>query len=255
MGRLIRYRGVLVVGAVLVAVLIGAMSVWSSFGEQAAETTAVEQAVPLDRLCQTVPAQAAEAGADCAQAAAIVRNGVDGIPGTAGEPGRGVLRTDITAAGRLIVVYDDGERADVGQVVGPAGEVGPDGRGVTVGVVGDRLTATYTDGEVVDLGRVVGADGRGVAGIDGSTGRLLVTFTDGAVIDAGPLPPGPQGPKGDDGAPAPSVEYQEFRFPDGSVTRCPRAGGPDSAPVFDCEESAPPPPPPTEGDTDPMPGG
>lgn len=257
MGRLIRSRAALLVAVALLAALIGGAAVRSVLDEQAAEVTVEAQAGSLDRLCRSQPVEAARAGANCAQAAQIVRDGADGADGrdgVDGRDGRGVLRTDITEGGRLVVAYDDGQVVDVGPVVGADGETGPEGRGITGTVVtGGRLVVTYTDGEVADLGRVVGADGRGVASLDGSSGRLLVTLDDGEVIDAGPLPPGPAGPPGPRGEAAPSVASVTRVYGDGVVERCVRDGGPDTDPVFACERTDPPPPGPDEQTGDPPP--
>jgi hypothetical protein len=113
----------------------------------------------------------------------------------------------------------------------------------------------YSDGERVDLGPVVGRDGVGIAGVDGSTGRLVVTLTNGTTVDAGPLPRGPAGAQGDTGPtgpagdPAPSVRSVTRTFDDGTVERCTRSGGSDVDPELTCSTTEPreETPPPTTG--------
>lgn len=235
MGRLtsmlIRSRAALVAVVALLAAILGASAVGTVLVGQRAETTAVQQAAPLDRLCRTVPGAAAQAGADCAQAAQITRDGAltvaaAGEDGADGAPGRGVLGTSVRD-GRLIVAYSDGQTEDVGQVVGD------DGVGIAAsGVEDGRLIVSYSDGRRADLGPVVGPAGVGIADVDGTTGRLLVTLTNGEVIDAGPLPPGQDGI---DGESAPPVSSVTRTYADGTVEQCTRDGGPDTDPVFACE--------------------
>lgn len=218
---------------VLAAVaLIGVETVSDNLAVGLAQQTAAEVARPLASICATDPATAATAGADCAQAVAVARDGVDGSDG---PPGRGIALLD-GSTGRLIVTFTDGSVADAGQLVGP------DGRGIaSIAVDTGRLLVTYTDGTALDLGPVVGADGRGIASVDGSTGRLLVTLTDGEVVDAGPLPPGPAGPAG----PSPGAVQSVTRtYGDGSTERCERTGGPDTDPELACERTGPPSTPP-----------
>lgn len=239
MGRLIRSRGTLVVLVALLAAILGASAVGTVLVGQRAESTAVQQAAPLDRLCRTVPGAAAQAGADCAQAAQIARDGalpvaINGADGNDGAPGRGVLGTSVRD-GRLIVAYSDGQTEDVGQVVGE------DGVGIVASVVeGGRLVVSYSDGRRADLGPVVGPAGVGIADVDGTTGRLLVTLTNGEVVDAGPLPPGRDGV---DGESAPSVASVTRTYADGTVEQCTRDGGPDTDPRFVCDRTTPEPAP------------
>lgn len=204
MGRLIRSRGLLVAVAILLGGGVGYSIVDGEVSEQQAEMTAQEVAQPLARLCEVVPGEAAAAGADCAQAVTVARDGTDGRDGRDGANGRGVLGTSLTD-GRLVVTFDDGTSQDVGQVAGPAG-VGI----TTTAIEGGRLVVSYSDGQAMDVGPVVGPAGRGIASLDGSSGRLLVTLTDGDVLDAGPLPAGEdgtdgdRGPAGDPGPPGPT---------------------------------------------------
>lgn len=245
--------------AAVLAVTAAAGAIGSSLGEESATVVANRAATDLAAVCATDRGVADRAGADCLLAAEVAANGPptatqvvtgragtagdDGQPGAdgaAGEDGRGIVSTRLEA-GRLLVVYSDGQTRDVGPVVGEPGDPGVDGeagqdgvdgdagRGITGTTVADgRLLVTYTDGATADLGAVVGPAGRGIADLDGTSGRLLVTLTDGEVVDAGPLPPGPRG------EPAPALAGQTFRFPDGSERVCDRVGGADTAPVMSC---------------------
>lgn len=219
------------VAAVAVAVLIVRGEMVK--GEIASE--AERFAGPLAAICQVDEPTARSVGTDCDRAEQVAREGIDAV---AGPAGRGVLGTEITLSGRLLVRYSDGSVADVGQVVGRDGAVGPGGRGVAgTTLVAGRLVVAFTDGATADLGPVVGPAGVGIVSLDGTSGRLLVSLTDGSVIDAGPLPAGPMGPPG---TPAPVVQSVTRTYADGSVERCTRSGGTDVDPTFTCERTAPP---------------
>lgn len=113
--------------------------------------------------------------------------GADGTDGTDGVAGvDGVAGADGAAA-------VDGQPGAAGEDGAP-GQGGTDGRGIVrTSIEGGRLIVLFSDGERADLGPIVGPAGRGIQGVDGASGRLLVTLTDGTVLDAGPLPPGPAG--------------------------------------------------------------
>lgn len=214
---------------------------------------AKQVADPLAELCRTDPSVAARAGEGCRKAAEVQKQpaapvAVDGVDG------RGITATAIEA-GRLVVSYTDGQRRDVGQVVGQpgtpgaAGPVGESGRGVVATVLdGVDLVVIYSDGARENLGRIVGRDGdpgRGITSVDGSTGRLLITYDDGTTQDAGELPRGPQGERG-----APPASWTVQRA-DGSTERCTRnEGSPDDAPTYSCTASGGPTDPPTETTTE-----
>lgn len=224
----------LMLAVLVLGVLLGAGVVAATADRQQAETAAQRFAGDVDRVCQLDRPAADAAGADCGQAAQVVRDGVDGVDG------RGIIGTDVVD-GRLVVAYSDGTREDAGQVVGRDGGPGTDGRGITDSdVIDGQLVITYTDGSSAVLGPVVGADGRGIASTAAVDGRLIVTYTDGDVEDAGPLPPGRDGTDGADGAPAPSVQSVTRTYSDGTTERCTRTGGPDTDPTFQCEVSGPP---------------
>lgn len=172
-----------------------------------ATSTAHELAEPVDRLCRDHPSARREIGAeDCDRAADVQRRSTtvvvprDGTNGRDGATGRDVAGTAVVD-GRLLVTYTDGQRDDLGPVVGatgapgPVGPEGPVGRGVvgtTVNADGE-LQVTYTDGTSETLGHVVGADGapgRGVARVEARDGRLLVFYDDepDVAVDVGSLP-------------------------------------------------------------------
>lgn len=167
----------------------------------AAETTAVEVAKPLARICNSDPSAAEQAGADCGMVSAVARGepGATGATGAAGADGRGITGTSIGADGHLVVTYSDGTSRDVGKVVGA------DGRGIATVTLDDgRLVVVYSDGNRVDLGGVVGPAGRSITGASTDGGRLVLTLDDGSTLDAGPLPPGPAGQNGTDGGQGPA---------------------------------------------------
>lgn len=174
---------------------IGWASLSTSASEQRAQSTAVDVARPLARICDEQPETAVAAGADCAQATAVASQPVKGDPG---KDGRGITGTTIRG-GHLIVDYDDGTSRDVGQVVGS------DGRSIASALIQDgRLILMISDGTRTDLGLVTGPAGRGIASASIDGGRLRLTLDDGTVLDAGPLPTGPRGADGQNGAAGPT---------------------------------------------------
>ncbi|MCA1195143.1 hypothetical protein [Saccharopolyspora sp. 6V] len=201
----------------------------------AAERTAADLADEIARVCRTGGPPAAALGPACRDAEQVQRR----TPPTP-DDGRGIASTSITN-GRLIVAYDDGQRRDVGQVVGPTGSSGPAGRGITgTALDGGRLVAAYTDGTTTDLGRIAprdGVAGRSIASVAADDGRLIVTYSDGTSEDAGPLPPGPPGADGTNGVDgrdgAPPAGWTSTRA-DGSTEQCARAPSPDTAPTYRC---------------------
>ena len=93
--------------------------------------------------------------------------GEKGEQGPAGEDGVGIRTAEIDAEGKLIVVLTNGERIDLGVVVGAAGQDGEDGK----------------DGEDGEDGK----DGTGIRGIayDGESGNLVITGTNGGTLFEG----------------------------------------------------------------------
>jgi len=179
----------------------------------------------------------------CAKAQQVQQTPVPGIP-VEGPAGRGIAATSIRD-GHLIITFSDGTFDDLGVIVRD-GETGPSGRGITsTELVGSRLVVRYSDGTSQDVGIIVGPPGRGIASASTAGGRLVLTYTDGTTEDAGPLPPGPAGADGNDGAAAPSVQSTTKTFSDGSTENCTRSGGPDTDPQFACSTTTPTAPPPT----------
>lgn len=117
------------------------------------------------------------------------KDGIDGKPGKDGRPGKD------GKDGKQGVKGKDGKN-------GKDGKDGKDGRGIDNVYIDDEghLIIVFTDGEKKDVGRVVGEDGLNGFGVVGPQGKpgvgikevsvdeeghLLVTLTDGRVIDAG----------------------------------------------------------------------
>lgn len=220
------------------------------------QQTLDEVADPLAALCASDPSVRARVGEACATAREVVEAPPSGTPGQPGQPGaegRGITSTSINAAGRLVVSYSDGASIDVGPVVGRAGDNGADGRGIANSTINDgRLVLTFSDGSTQDLGQIVGQRGAqgepGGAGADGGPGpsgrgitdttivdgRLIISYDDGTTDDAGPVPAGPPGERGEDGSPADTMVLRGAGTL-GEDLACIRAGGPDTAPVYDCE--------------------
>ncbi|WP_041760133.1 hypothetical protein [Pseudonocardia dioxanivorans] len=182
----------LIIAVALLGGSIAWTSVASSAAEQRAQSTAVDVARPLARICDDQPATAAAAGADCEKAAQVAAQPVNG------RDGRGITGTTIRD-GHLVVTYDDGTSRDVGQVVGA------DGRSIASTLLENgRLILVLSDGTRSDLGLITGPAGRGIAAASTDGGRLRLTLDDGSVLDAGPLPVGPKGDDGQTGAPGPT---------------------------------------------------
>lgn len=168
-----------------------------------------------------------------------------------GRDGRGITGTQI-ADGRLLITYTDGVVEDKGPVVGKEGKAGEKGRGVAGSTItaSGRLVLTYSDGATEDVGVVVGPEGK--AGRDGINGRgvasvtvspeshLIVAYDDGSSVDAGLLPPGP---KGDPGR---GIESVAFDFDTCTATVSYTDGTTEPAPMTGCEPAptANPDPPP-----------
>lgn len=192
--------------------------------------TARTLAEPVDDLCRDDPTARRKIGTErCDQAAEVQRDpSAAATPppsdGRDGRPGRGIASTAIVD-GHLIVIYDDGAREDEGVVVGATGVAGPDGRGITSATVDatGQFVLTFTDGIIDVVGHVVGADGatgRGIARTEAVDGRLLVYYDDApsVAVDVGPLPSGPVGPAGTDGAPGRGIATLDLDLNSCTVT-------------------------------------
>lgn len=93
--------------------------------------------------------------------------------------GKEVASFQIDNQGHLIVYYTDGSYQDLGEVVGPAGNPGPAGRGIAdVQIIAGDLWVTYTDATTVNVGSVVGPEGRGIVNTQIIDGDLYITYSD-----------------------------------------------------------------------------
>lgn len=223
---------------VAVAVLF-ALNYLATANQQQQLATTAQQACDAG-----VVAPSPDGAALCAKAAQVQQTPVPGIPGADGQPGRGITSTTIRD-GHLVISYSDGTSDDLGVIVRD-GAAGAAGRGITsTELVGARLVVHYSDGTSQDVGIIVGPPGRGIASASTAGGRLVLTYTDGTTEDVGPLPKGPAGENGTDGATAPSVQSTSKTFSDGSTESCTRSGGPDTDPQFTCTTTTPTASPPT----------
>lgn len=161
-------------------------------------------------------------------------NGRDGIDGANGQDGIGVTNAQINSDGELVLTYSNGQRSNLGNIIGADGQNGRDGvDGINgtdgqdgISVVNSEINArgelvlTYSDHTTANLGVVVGANGRdgvdGTNGIDGQDGRdgadgvgisnitisedgeLGITLTNGTTLNLGNIK-GAKGDKGDKG--------------------------------------------------------
>jgi hypothetical protein len=183
-------------------------------------------------ICKIYPTQE-----PCVQAKAIVENPDNEVPATKGDkgdkgdtgaqgsPGRGVTGFD-QSSGRLIVSYTDGQKQDLGPIVGKdgkdgkKGDKGEAGRGVvSTDLVAGSLIVTYSDGKSENAGIIVGPKGdkgekgekgdtgaTGPAGAPGTAGKDGIDGAPGAQGEQGiPGEPGATGPKGEPGTPAREV--------------------------------------------------
>ena len=155
------------------------------------------------------------------------KNGADGKDGKNGTDGIGVTSAEINSDGELVLMFSNGQRANVGGVIGAKGDRGSDGQngkdgnGVKRSEINrlGELVLTYTDGSVENLGAVIGAKGdKGDAGQDGkdgadgkdgvgiesvaiNDGKLNIRLTNGTDLDLGDMrgADGAKGEKGDAG--------------------------------------------------------
>lgn len=146
----------------------------------------------------TPVAGAAEPTAQTAAATALPR-----IPAGAAD-GKLLANVSVDPAGRLLAIYQDGSSRVVGQVQPKLNSPLLTG----LAVVNGHLIASFTNGQKSDLGQIVGPPGaRGPAGPSGAPGPT-VTVTNGPSGPPGPSgpagPAGRRGPRGPSGAPGPS---------------------------------------------------
>lgn len=161
-------------------------------GEQGQKGDVGPQGIPGEKGEQGEPGLDGQPGA----------NGIDGSNGDRGEPGErgadgiGIAAAGINDAGHLVITLTDQSQKDVGSVIGPRGEQGPEGKPGLNGAQGEKgdpgrdgtglagavinregsLVLTMQDGRTVDLGLVIGCDGKD--GKDGAPGRDGLGFDD-----------------------------------------------------------------------------
>lgn len=114
----------------------------------------------------------------------------DGEQGAQGEAGRGVSTFATTLTGDLEVTYTDGQKENVGHVVGKNGidgTDGKDGRGIlAANIENGSLIVRFSDGTTDNLGIVTGPSGQnGTDGVDGKDGKDGATGATGAVGETG----------------------------------------------------------------------
>ena len=121
------------------------------------------------------------------------KNGTDGKDGQNGADGIGVAKTEVNAAGELVITYTDGSTTNLGRIVGKDGKDGVKGEKGDAGQDGQN----GTDGKDGQNG-ADGKDGRGIAAATvNGTGELVITFSDATELNLGKI----KGEKGDKGEP------------------------------------------------------
>ena len=115
------------------------------------------------------------------------------------EKPRYIVKAEINDAGELVVIYDNGDTENLGEVKGADGKDGADGQDGEQGPKGDK-------GDTGAAGQD-GKDGRGVKSFEvNDEGHLMVTYSDGKTADLGKVTvdatdgqDGAQGEPGQDG--------------------------------------------------------
>jgi len=121
-------------------------------------------------------------------------NGTDGKDGLDGKDGIGVDSAEITSEGELVITYSNGQKSNLGNVIGAAGKDGSDGKDGVDGQDGQpgKDGIDGTDGKD-------GADGISVAKSEiNSKGELVITYSDNRVENLGVVV-GAAGKDGTDG--------------------------------------------------------
>lgn len=197
--RTSRGQWAVIAGTVLVVVFMSVQQVGARYRENVATATAGELAVPVVRLCRDDETRRQIGDARCRVASEVQRESTVVLTP---RDGRGIASTALEG-GHLVVTFTDGERRDLGLVVGSTGApgaTGDAGRGIVDASLDaeGQLVVSYTDGTSQTVGHVVGrdgVDGRGVDRVEARDGRLLVYYSTAPddAVDVGPLPPGPPG--------------------------------------------------------------
>lgn len=174
------------------------------------------------------PLIGASATADPSLDEACTRNsaGQPPIPPPAAEPAAAQVATGISTIDKigrcaLEVVLTNGTRNRFDDLCGAPGKTGPTGSAGPTGPTG-KSGAPGSPG-------VDGDDGVGIDDIRPVENcSIEITLTDGRTRVIGPLC-----------QPAVIVTQHTENYPDGSVKRCVRSGGSDTAPIYDCTISPP----------------
>ena len=107
--------------------------------------------------------------------------GDKGDKGDPGEDGVGIKSVTLNENGELVLEFTDGNKKNLGEVVGEAGHNGVGIESVEIDDDGN-LVVTLTDDTTENLGKVVGesgASGKGITKAEYKEGKLVVTYTDG----------------------------------------------------------------------------
>ena len=115
----------------------------------------------------------------------VVFGGPQGIPG---ESGRGINGA-VLSEGHLVLSYSDGQEDDLGNVQGPAGPTGPDGRNITAAAIdgSGHLILSLSDASVLDVGLIVGESGSwgSITGLLSNQADLAEALNNKVTVEAG----------------------------------------------------------------------
>ena len=153
--------------------------------------------------------------------------GPEGLPGSPGQNGVGILTAVNNGNGTFTLFFSDGSQFTTSNLTGPAGDPGAPGQpgdpGAGITQITDNgdgtLTLTYGDGSMLTTSNLTGPEGpegpagdQGEAGVgitditDNGDGTLTLTYGDGSTLTTSDLtgPVGPEGPEGAEGPEGPS---------------------------------------------------
>ena len=153
--------------------------------------------------------------------------GPEGLPGSPGQNGVGILTAVNNGNGTFTLFFSDGSQFTTSNLTGPAGDPGAPGQpgdpGAGITQITDNgdgtLTLTYGDGSMLTTSNLTGPEGpegpagdQGEAGVgitditDNGDGTLTITYGDGSTLTTSDLtgPVGPEGPEGAEGPEGPS---------------------------------------------------
>ena len=145
--------------------------------------------------------------------------GPEGLPGSPGQNGVGILTAVNNGNGTFTLFFSDGSQFTTSNLTGPAGDPGAPGQpgdpGAGITQITDNgdgtLTLTYGDGSMLTTSNLTGPEGpegpagdQGEAGVgitditDNGDGTLTITYGDGSTLTTIDLT-GPEGPAGAEG--------------------------------------------------------